>query len=291
MKTEKPSAPVSSCMYHISTNTCKKKSKQFICNKLQTTEYPFLMTNRPSLYSCIIVEDEELPRLSLKAKLETYHPDIRILDMCADGDTALESILRHKPQLLFLDIQLPGKDSLWLLEQLQTALPQMPRIIFTTAFTDSKYLLKAIKFSAVDYLNKPVNIAELASAVEKAKKRIREEESAKNHPEKEVYTFRTLHSRLILSEADIVYIQADGNYAQIKLLQGKDELIFERLGEIEKKLDPEIFIRVSRSLIINRNYVRKLNTKEPSCTLVTPIESYTVSIPKGACEELRDKLL
>lgn len=170
-------------------------------------------------------------------------------------------------------------------------MPQRPRIIFTTAFTDSKYLLKAIKFSAVDYLNKPVNIAELASAVEKAKKRIREDETARNNPLKEIYTFRTLHSRLILSDADIVYIQADGNYAQIKLLQGKDELIFERLGEIEKKLNPAIFIRVSRSLIINRNYVRKLNTKKPSCTLVTPAESYTVSIPKGACEELQNKLL
>lgn len=240
------------------------------------------------LYSCIIVEDEELPRLSLKAKLEMYHPDIRILDMCADGDTALESILRHKPQLLFLDIQLPGKDSLWLLEQLQTALPQMPRIIFTTAFTDSKYLLKAIKFSAVDYLNKPVNIAELASAVEKAKKRIREEETAKNNPRKEIYTFRTLHSRLILSEADIVYIQADGNYAQIKLLQGKDELIFERLGEIEKKLDPAIFIRVSRSLIINRNYIYKINTKDATCVLLAGETFSNLSIPRPALSLLNE---
>lgn len=125
----------------------------------------------------------------------------------------------------------------------------------------------------------------------KSEKKNQGRRNRKNNPRKEIYTFLPLHSRLILSEADIVYIQADGNYAQIELLQGKDELIFERLGEIEKKLDPAIFIRVSRSLIINRNYVRKLNTKEPSCTLVTPVESYTVSVPKGASEELRNKLL
>ena len=239
--------------------------------------------------TCIIVEDEELPRLSLKAKLETYHPDIRIMDMCEEAEQALERVLRHKPQLLFLDIQLPGKNSLWLLEQLQTALPYMPQIIFTTAYTDPEYLLKAIKFSAVDYLNKPVNIVELASAVKKAKKKIREENAAKNFPVKKVYTFRTLNSQLILSEKDIVYIQANGNYSQVKLLQDKNELIFERLGEIEKKLDEELFFRAGRSLIINRRYIRKISTKNRYCTLVTPTESYKITLPKGCCDELQNK--
>ncbi len=241
------------------------------------------------MYTCIIVEDEELPRLSLKSKLETYHPDIHILDMCDNCDDALESILRHKPQLLFLDIQLPGKNSIWLLEQLQQT-GTVPQIIFTTAYTDSEYLLKAIKFAATDYLNKPVNIVEMAQAVEKAKKRILNETAAVHLPKKKTYIFHTLHSQLILSDEDIVYIQADGNYAQVKLLQSKDEIIFERLGEIEKKLDKNIFIRVGRSLLVNKSYIRKLNVKDCSCTLITPNESYKVSIPKGSYEELRSKL-
>jgi two-component system LytT family response regulator len=143
------------------------------------------------MYTCIIVEDEELPRLSLKSKLETYHPDIDILAMCEDAESALEIILRNKPQFLFLDIQLPGQNSMWLLEQLQKT-GKLPQIIFTTAYTDPGYLLKAIKFSATDYLNKPISIVELAQAVEKAKKRIQEEKEIKQASQKKY--FRSAHS-------------------------------------------------------------------------------------------------
>ncbi len=242
-------------------------------------------------YSCIIVEDEELPRLSLKTKLETYHPDIKILDMCDNCNDALESILRKKPQLLFLDIQLPGNDSMWLLEQLQQTGLKIPQIIFTTAFTDSKYLLKAIKFSAADYLNKPINITELTNAIEKVKNNIQQQKINELLPHKKTYLFRTLNSQLIVSNEKIVYIKADGNYSQLQLLEGKQELIFKRIGNIEKVVDDEIFIRAGRSLLINRNFIRKLNTKNGTCVLVTPIETYIISIPKGICEELKLKLI
>ncbi len=241
------------------------------------------------MYTCIIVEDEELPRLSLKSKLETYHPDIEILAMCEDAESALESILRNRPQILFLDIQLPGKNSIWLLEQLQQT-GKLPRIIFTTAYTDPEYLLKAIKFSATDYLNKPINIVELAQAIEKAKKRIQEEKEIKHVSQKNIYSFRMLNSQLIASEDDIVYIEADGNYAQIQLLHDKKELIFERLGDIEKRLNSPAFIRTGRSLIINKNYIRKLNSKSSTCTLVTPNASYHLPIPKGVCDTLKAQL-
>lgn len=241
------------------------------------------------MYTCIIVEDEELPRLSLKSKLETYHPDIEILAMCEDAESALESILRNRPQILFLDIQLPGQNSIWLLEQLQQT-GKLPQIIFTTAYTDPEYLLKAIKFSAIDYLNKPINIVELAQAIEKAKKRIQEEKEIKHASQKNIYSFRMLNSQLIASEEDIVYIEADGNYAQIQLLHDKKELIFERLGDIEKRLNSPVFIRAGRSLIINKNYIRKLNSKSSTCSLVTPNASYHLPIPKGVCDTLKAQL-
>lgn len=242
------------------------------------------------MYTCIIVEDEELPRLSLKSKLETYHPDIEILAMCEDAESALESILRNRPQILFLDIQLPGQNSIWLLEQLQQT-GKLAQIIFTTAYTDSEYLLKAIKFSAIDYLNKPISIVELAQAIEKAKKRIQEEKEIKQVSQKNVYSFRTFNSQLIASDDDIVYIEADGNYAQVQLLHDKKELIFERLGDIEKRLNSPVFIRVGRSLIINKSYIRKLNSKTCTCSLVTPNSTYNLPIPKGACDTLKDSLL
>jgi len=241
------------------------------------------------MYTCIIVEDEELPRLSLKSKLETYHPDIDILAMCEDAESALEIILRNKPQFLFLDIQLPGQNSMWLLEQLQKA-GKLPQIIFTTAFTDPGYLLKAIKFSATDYLNKPISIVELAQAVEKAKKRIQEEKEIKQASQKKLFSFRTLHSQLLASDDDIVFVEADGNYAQIQLLHGKKELIFERLGDIEKKMNSPVFIRAGRSLIINKTYIRKLNSKTFTCSLVTLNSTYDLSISKRTYDMLKEIL-
>lgn len=240
--------------------------------------------------TCIIVEDEVLPRLSLKAKLESYHPEIEILDMCEEAESALESILRHKPQILFLDIQLPGKDSLWLLEQLQQTGIKLPQLIFTTAFTDSSYLLKAIKFSAIDYLNKPVSIVELAQAVEKAKKRIQEETPINLPSPKNRHSFRTFNSHLIVSDEEIIYIEDDGNYCQVQLLHEKKELIFERIGDVEKKVDSDMFVRLGRSLLINKNYIRKLNLKNNTCTLMASDVSYTLSVSKKSCEILKDML-
>ncbi|MBQ6822662.1 MAG: response regulator, partial [Bacteroidales bacterium] len=103
----------------------------------------------------IVVEDERLPRLSLLAKLEEHRQLLDVVDDCDSYEAALESILRHRPDLLFLDIQLGGRDSISLLEELRHTIP-LPYVIFTTAYSDREYLMSAIKLSAVDYLLKPV---------------------------------------------------------------------------------------------------------------------------------------
>ena len=98
-------------------------------------------------YRAIIVEDERLPRLSLIRKLEDYHPDIDIVECCEDYNSALKAILRHRPDILFLDIQLQGSTTLQLLCELKEAMP-LPHIIFTTAYNNSEYLLQAIRLAA-----------------------------------------------------------------------------------------------------------------------------------------------
>lgn len=102
-------------------------------------------------YRAIIVEDERLPRLSLIRKLEDYHPEISIVESCEDYGSALKAILRHRPDILFLDIQLQGHTTLELLRELKEAMP-LPHIIFTTAYDNSEYLLQAIRLAAADYL-------------------------------------------------------------------------------------------------------------------------------------------
>ena len=121
----------------------------------------------------IVVEDERLPRLTLLQKLQDY-PVIEVVDACDSYESARDSILLHRPQLLFLDIQLRGQNSISLLEELRQTIT-LPYVIFTTAYSDSKYLMSAIKLSAVDYLVKPIGKAELSHAMAKISNRASEE--------------------------------------------------------------------------------------------------------------------
>ncbi|MDR1056928.1 MAG: response regulator transcription factor [Prevotellaceae bacterium] len=236
-------------------------------------------------YTAVIVEDERLPLLSLIQKLNEYHPDIEIADTCGDAETALEKILKIKPDLLFLDIQLPGKNSLWLIEQLNAALEAMPYIIFTTAYKETDYLLQAIKFQAVDYLLKPVNIVDLAKAIIKMKKISNENI---NIPERK-YSFHTFNSTLVIYASEIVYCEAEGNYCKMFTSKHNEEAIFERLGEVEAKLLPSgLFVRAGKSHLINKKAIYKLNTRKQTCFLKTSVDMfYEVNLSAGGFAALK----
>ncbi len=223
----------------------------------------------------IIVEDEEYSRLSLEEKLRVYHPSVRILDSCKDCDAAMESILEHRPDVLFLDIELPGKNALWLVEHLReiSSIP-MPHIIFTTAFSESEYLLRAIKLEAADYLIKPVSLDELAQAVNKVIRKMEEKERA-SQPENGTngrnYRFRTYNSYLNLREADIVCFEADSYCSKLYLANGAVEQLFERLADIERRLAcVECMCRVGRKYLVNCDYVYKLDVKGNICYFQLP---------------------
>ncbi|MDR1553850.1 MAG: response regulator transcription factor [Prevotellaceae bacterium] len=239
-------------------------------------------------YTAVIVEDERLPLLSLIQKLNEYHPDIEIADTCGDADTALEKILKIKPKLLFLDIQLPGKNSLWLVEQLNLALNIMPYIIFTTAFNKTNYLLRAIKYQAVDYLLKPVNIVELAKAITKMK-----EISDKNIniPERK-YSFHTFNSTLVIYASEIAYCEAEGNYCKMFTSKHGEEAIFERLGEVEAKLLPSgLFVRAGRGHLINKKAIYKLDIRKQICYLKTDVGMlYEINMSSSGFAALKDEL-
>lgn len=232
-----------------------------------------------SKYRAIIVEDEKLTRLSLMQKLEKDHPDIEIVDCCFDAESACESIYRNRPDLLFLDIQLPGEDSFWLIEQLEKVIT-VPPILFTTTHSEPELLHKAIKVSAVDYLFKPVSTLDLAAALKKFRLQNRPKQVGTE------YLFRTATGSLRAREEDIVYIRADANYSLLTLPHN-EEPIFESLGNIEKRLNPEVFIRVGRSLILNKNYIYKVDRKNQTCTLQLPSgKSYRIKIPEKYTGEL-----
>ena len=221
----------------------------------------------------IVVEDELFPRLSLVQKLTEYHPDIEIIAQCEDVESAMKAILVHHPDIVFLDIQLKEKTSLSLLEQLNGA-TELPHIIFTTAYDIPEYLIKAIKFAAVDYLLKPIDIVELSAAIKKVKDKIKiQSEQIKYMPSTpetaKTFTFHTYNSTLVLKASDILYVTADGNYCNMFLVTGNEEIIFERLGEIEHKLKGTTIIRTGKSHLVNKSYIYKLEHKKRICIFQT----------------------
>lgn len=214
----------------------------------------------------IVVEDERLPRLSLLAKLDELSHTVEVVDSCADYDSARMSILRHRPDLLLLDIQLQGRDSMQLLDELKQTIT-LPYVIFTTAYSDQKYLMNAIKLSAVDYLLKPIDKGELAHAIVKAADRARVEDTTPTAlPEK--LSFRSADGKIFIKDDDIAYIKADGNYARITTFHGQS-LILENLLKLEQRLPGEVFVRVDRSTIVNRTKVYRLNHQQRICILLS----------------------
>jgi two-component system LytT family response regulator len=231
----------------------------------------------------------------LREKLEQGFPDMEIIAECENAENALIEILRLRPDLLFLDIQMPGKDGLWLADELMRMKGDAftpPDIIFTTGYTYSEYLLKAFELAAIDYLIKPVS----AKSIEKAVARYRERAGKTSGlqrlidaiDEEKLLKFKSYNGLFLLRPDDIAYIEADRDYARIFFANGAKEDVFERLGEIERKLPPDVFLRTGKSVIVNRKYIRKIT--DSSLQLVTPNASYTVKISHDAIRQLKQRL-
>ncbi len=217
----------------------------------------------------IVVEDERLPRLSLLQKLEDFKEQIEVVDSCDNYSSALNSILRHKPKLLFLDIQLQGRNAMNLIEELKSSI-NMPYVIFTTAYEEREYLMKAIKIQAVDYLIKPIDRGELALAIEKVVQLsvIEQNSFERNGGTIGKLLFRTANGQAFIHIDDIIYAYADGNYSVI-VTKHDHVMVLENLVSLERKLDNHQYIRADRKHIINLRHVYKINVKTNTCIIQT----------------------
>lgn len=216
--------------------------------------------------STVVVEDERLPRLSLLKKLEEFTESVEVVAACDNYDDALQTIARLRPALLMLDIQLQGRDTIALLDELKESIP-LPMVIFTTAYSDRRYLMGAIKVNAVDYLMKPINRNELAGAIAKAVERADTADADGLAGNK--LSFRTVSGRLFLEPDDIAAVRADGNYSRFVTFDA-EETVLESLAALERRLDKATFVRADRSTIINVSLVYRLNAKRQQCTLHSP---------------------
>jgi two-component system, LytTR family, response regulator len=206
----------------------------------------------------LIIDDEPRARSFIR-KLLLDHPSVEIAGECANGYEAIRAIKAIKPDLIFLDVQMPELDGFAVLEQLRPE--EVPAVIFVTAY--DQYALRAFEEHALDYLLKPFDQERFFRTLQHAKRRIGEQKNVQratitqlldNERRRSTYFKRITVKRngrmLLLRAQDIEWIEAEDNY--VLLHSGKDSYILRQtLSNIEGRLDPDNFIRVHRGAIVN----------------------------------------
>jgi two-component system LytT family response regulator len=208
--------------------------------------------------TAIIIDDEVSARNTLKKFLSVYCPEVSIIAECGSVKEAMASIKKHDPEIVFLDIHLPDGDGFDVLHQLSEINFE---IIFTTGFDN--YAIKAIKYSAIDYLLKPLVAEELTVAVKRAIEKISENNSIPAPPKPANHL--NPMTRIAVPDAQglkiihltkIVYCKAEGNYTSFVLSDQSKMLICKTLKEYEAGLPEPPFFRTHNSFLINLEHVK-----------------------------------
>lgn len=193
----------------------------------------------------LIIDDERIARQELR-RLLGAHPEIEIAGEARTGEEALDLIARLAPDVLFLDVRMPGMNGFELLEHLD----DVPQVVFTTAYDE--YALRAFEVSALDYLVKPVAPARLASAVAKLRPR-----PAQSRLER-VFVKEGDRGWLV-PVAEIFLLESEGNYTRLHF--GKERPLIPRsLAALQERLDPTIFFRAGRKHVVNLKWVDRVES-------------------------------
>lgn len=214
----------------------------------------------------LVVDDEPLARRAL-VRLLRSEPDVQVIGQCGDGESAVETIRRVRPDLVFLDVQMPEMDGFRVVEAV--GVEAMPVTIFVTAF--DRYALRAFDANAVDYLLKPFAAERLTRALARARDRclgrVDQEAAQRLFSLLDRSRFQTDYAQrltvstrgriLFVEVAEIDWIEAEGNYARLHVSR-KIYDVRETLQSLMEKLDPRDFVRIHRSTIVNQRRIREV---------------------------------
>lgn len=249
--------------------------------------------------SCIVIDDEKLARELLMEFLEPFD-DVEVIAECSRGNEAVEKIDELKPDLIFLDVQMPGMDGFGVLEEIE----HIPYVIFTTAY--DQYALQAFENNAVDYLLKPLDEERFQTAIVRARQRIKSDKSASNIEEllrsvkeetgdaREKYSSHLFVQKseklLNLDVRDIIHLEASGDYT---VLSTKNDqfLSSSGIGKLEEKLNPDIFIRIHRSTIINLNYLKEIEKHFNGGLIVKMENGKSFPVSRTYAKQIRKKVV
>ena len=237
----------------------------------------------------LIIDDERLARKELKSLL-TELDLVEVLDECSNADDALEKIEAFKPDLIFLDIQMPGKDGFALLEELSF----VPKVIFTTAYDE--YALKAFDVNAFDYLMKPIEINRLKESLEQL---ITENAEIKQIEKPKELTHKfDAEEQVFLKDGDkcwfvklkdISLFESEGNYVRVYFDKNKP-LILKSLNNLEERLDNRVFFRANRKYIINLNWIDSVESWFNGGLLAKLSTGMQVEISRRQAAKLKDMM-
>lgn len=211
----------------------------------------------------IIIEDEKRARMLLKALLQDHCPEVKVLGDFADLESGVEAIKKNTPDLVFLDIELPGNSGLQILDFFKEEEVNFS-IIFVTAYNE--YAIQAFKLSAIDYVLKPINVEKLKDAVAhyqlQKQKQIRQLDALKSnlYESKKKIVIPSRDDFQYIDPEDVLYVKAEGSYCQFHLRNGKRILMSRNLKYVEEMIQSFTFLqRIHKSFIANINEVTNYN--------------------------------
>jgi two-component system, LytTR family, response regulator len=240
----------------------------------------------------IIVDDEDLARSIIREYLEG-HPEMVIEAECSNGFEAVKAITELKPDLVFLDVQMPKLNGFEVLELIESDLS----VIFVTAY--EQYAVKAFEVHAIDYLLKPFSRERFDEALERAKEKIEKEiffpqeeilQAARPKGEPAERVLVRDGSKVFVLPADkIDYIEAQDDYVAIKC-DGKSHLKKQRLGDLESTLDPKRFVRIHRSYILNVDRLARLELYAKDSRMAILKDGTKLMVSRAGYEKLKGLL-
>ncbi len=216
------------------------------------------------VFKAIVVDDEPAARRLMKSLLQDYADTITVIDEAGTGREAIQKIEEQKPDLVFLDIQMPDMTGFEVLEQLQVK----PNIIFTTAY--EQYAIKAFETFSIDYLLKPIKEERLQQSIDKLKQfgRLNQEVNTVSLQEiirqiqapkqNTALPIRTGDRIVLLKYENIVYLEAQDKYVFIHTIEGQKHLTDQSLSALSEKL-PSQFYRIQKSYIINKDKIKEMH--------------------------------
>jgi two-component system, LytTR family, response regulator len=242
---------------------------------------------RSGRLKALIIDDERLARSALRRLLKA-HSDVDVVGEAADPEEALRAISRFLPDVIFLDVEMPGCSGFDLLEKLE----DVPEVIFTTAYDE--YAVRAFEINALDYLVKPVTAERLASALARAQKTLGMT-PASAVPTAIVGTaahqifVRDKDRCWIVRVSDIVLMESEGNYTRLHF-GANAPLVYRSLSAIEERLNPSSFFRANRAQIINLRCIQSVGSEIEGRLLVNLTSGKQVEISRRQAKRLRELL-